>query len=133
MVLRFVAYYGRYEIRILRQGAAADPIVNATDNLQRWASNGLDRLGAPTIAVTLGLLLLLVAIPPLVRRRTRNTPPGEVPGHPSGPCRSGINRGEDRGLGVGLVFVCGSLSEAVGPRGSSLDDGVLELQRLERS
>ncbi|MGH3490416.1 MAG: cytochrome c biogenesis CcdA family protein [Actinopolymorphaceae bacterium] len=74
LVGAYVAYYGWYELRILRRGVVADPLVSATENLQRWASAGLDRLGATTVAATLGLLLLLVVvIPAITRRRTRRT------------------------------------------------------------
>ena len=53
----YVAWYGWYEVRILRGAIAGDPIVDAATTVQRWAANGLDRAGAGVLAAVLALLL----------------------------------------------------------------------------
>jgi cytochrome c biogenesis protein CcdA len=75
----YVAYYGWYEVRVLRGGAAADPVVDAAEAVQRWLSNGLSQLGVGGLAVVVGGLVaapLLVAVA-RARRRTRESGPGE--------------------------------------------------------
>ena len=72
----YVAYYGWYEIRVLRMGATRDPVVGVGEDLQRWASEALDRVGVPTVAVALGLVLVaVVVLPPMYRRRAGRTRP----------------------------------------------------------
>jgi len=53
----YVAWYGWYELRILRGTSTGDPIVDAATTVQRWAANGLDRAGAGVLAALLALLL----------------------------------------------------------------------------
>jgi cytochrome c-type biogenesis protein len=69
----YVAYYGWYEVRVLRQGVVADPVVDTAEHLQRWASDGLDRLGATTVTATLVLMVLGLVVVPAVVRRVRRT------------------------------------------------------------
>jgi hypothetical protein len=71
----YVAYYGWYEVRVLRGGAAGDPVVDAAGAVQRWLSNGLGQLGVGGLAVVVGGLVaapLLVAVA-RARRRTRGS------------------------------------------------------------
>jgi cytochrome c-type biogenesis protein len=66
----YVAYYGWYEIRALRGAVTTDPVVQIGEDAQRWATNGLDRLGAPTVGtVATVLVLLTIALPTLARAR----------------------------------------------------------------
>lgn len=58
----YVAYYGWYEIRVLRGGAADDPVVGAVEQVQRWLANGLSQLGAGWLAVLVGLLAVVPAV-----------------------------------------------------------------------
>jgi len=72
----YVGYYGWYELRVLRGGAVDDPVIAAGAAVQRWLAGGLDRAGAPGVAVVFTLLLAV----PLVRRvRRRAAPPGQGP------------------------------------------------------
>ncbi|WP_181765650.1 cytochrome c biogenesis CcdA family protein [Streptomyces albidus (ex Kaewkla and Franco 2022)] len=81
----YTAYYGWYEIRVLRGGGTADPVIETAGTVQRWMAGGLEQLGLPLIAGVFGLLLLLA----LVRVRNRGSAasgtarsepvPGEVP------------------------------------------------------
>jgi cytochrome c biogenesis protein CcdA len=61
----YVAYYGWYEIRVLRGGSTDDPVITATANVQRWFASSIDRMGALAIAAIV-LLLTLTAV--LLRR-----------------------------------------------------------------
>lgn len=55
----YVAYYGWYEIRVLRGGTGADPVVDAAGVVQRRAAELLDGLGFTTVAVFFAVLLLV--------------------------------------------------------------------------
>jgi cytochrome c-type biogenesis protein len=61
----YVAYYGWYEIRVLRGGSTDDPVITATANVQQWLASSIDRMGALAIAAIV-LLLTLTAV--LLRR-----------------------------------------------------------------
>lgn len=63
----YVAYYGWYEIRLLRGGSVDDPIVDAAAAVQRWLAEGLDRLGV--IGATAALVAVAGVL--LVARRSR--------------------------------------------------------------
>jgi cytochrome c-type biogenesis protein len=52
----YVAYYGWYEVRVLRGGAATDPVVSAAAEVQHWLAAGVDALGP------LGLTALFAAL-----------------------------------------------------------------------
>jgi cytochrome c-type biogenesis protein len=58
----YVAYYGWYEIRVLRGGALDDPVIGAGENVQRWLVTGVDRLGAGGMAVVVAVLLIGSAV-----------------------------------------------------------------------
>ncbi len=70
----YVAYYGWYELRLLRGGAADDPVVSAAQGVQRSIAETVDRLGAPLIAVLFALLLAGgLVVDRARRRRTADT------------------------------------------------------------
>jgi hypothetical protein len=61
----YVAYYGWYEIRVLRGDVTDDPVVGGAEQVQRWLADGLSQLGAGGLALVIALLLavpLLVAV-----------------------------------------------------------------------
>ncbi|MFE7897219.1 cytochrome c biogenesis CcdA family protein [Streptomyces sp. NPDC057424] len=62
----YVAYYGWYEIRALRDPATTDPVIDAAAHIQRTVADSLDTAGPAVIAVLFALLLL---VPLLIRRR----------------------------------------------------------------
>lgn len=64
----YVAYYGWYEIRVLRGGGVGDPVIEAGTTIQRWLASSLDRIGITGAAVSVAVLL---GIAILVRRRRR--------------------------------------------------------------
>lgn len=68
LVGAYVAYYGWYEIRVLRGGEITDPMIDAAGSLQRWIAQTLDRIGIPVIAAILALLLLTALA---LHRRTK--------------------------------------------------------------
>ncbi|WP_215180397.1 hypothetical protein [Streptomyces sp. ISL-10] len=90
LVGAYVAYYGRYEIRVLRGSSAGDPVIDATTTMRRWIAETLDAIGVPLVAALFAGLLL--ATLPLRRRRhdrTRDEPgcdnsptPGRAQGSP---------------------------------------------------
>jgi cytochrome c biogenesis protein CcdA len=59
----YVAYYGWYEIRVLRGGGVGDPVIAAGATIQRWLASGLDRIGVigafAAVAVLLGIAVLV--------------------------------------------------------------------------
>ncbi|MEV6315692.1 cytochrome c biogenesis CcdA family protein [Streptomyces sp. NPDC051776] len=59
----YVAYYGWYEIRVLRGSAVTDPVVDGAAAAQRWIADGLDHAGVPLIAVVFALLLAAALLP----------------------------------------------------------------------
>ncbi|MEU5943895.1 cytochrome c biogenesis CcdA family protein [Micromonospora sp. NPDC047548] len=69
----YVAWYGWYEIRVLRGGTGNDPIIDNAATTQATVAGWLDRLGPTTIAVAFTVLLAATATAAaLVRqRRTR--------------------------------------------------------------
>lgn len=67
----YVAWYGWYEIRVLRGTIATDPVIDAAAGVQRWLSDLLDRAGAPVLAVILAALLAVAAARRLRRRGPR--------------------------------------------------------------
>lgn len=70
LVGAYVAYYGWYEIRVLRGGQVTDPVIDAAGAVQRWIAQTLDGIGVPAIAAVLALLLLTaLALHRRVRRR----------------------------------------------------------------
>jgi cytochrome c-type biogenesis protein len=64
-----VAYYGWYELRVLRGGDVNDPVIAAGAGTQRWLASGLDRIGVAGVAIAFVILLGLA----LLRRSRRTT------------------------------------------------------------
>jgi cytochrome c-type biogenesis protein len=62
----YVAWYGWYELRVLRGGDSDDAVVDAAAHVQSALSNALDRAGPATVAIA---ALLLLATATLVGRR----------------------------------------------------------------
>jgi cytochrome c biogenesis protein CcdA len=77
----YVAWYGWYEIRLLRGDVGADPVVDAAAVAQRGVSDLLDRAGAGLVAA---VLVALLAVAGLQWQRSRR-PTGA--GHPPAPDR----------------------------------------------
>ncbi|MEV4714181.1 cytochrome c biogenesis protein CcdA [Micromonospora sp. NPDC049374] len=71
----YVAWYGWFEIRILRDATTNDPIIAAAASGQRWLATLLDHIGAGTLTVILGALLAGAALSWWRQRRRR------VPSH----------------------------------------------------
>jgi cytochrome c-type biogenesis protein len=71
----YVAYYGWYEIQVLRGGSLDDPVISAGQDIQRRLADGLDRLGVEgMIAMVAVLLAVAIGIPRLIRRREKVSP-----------------------------------------------------------
>jgi cytochrome c biogenesis protein CcdA len=87
----YVAWYGWYEIRVLRGGAVADPVVDAAAAAQRRLSTLLDHAGAGVLAAVLAVLLAAAGLRWLRRRRA----PG-IDGAPG----AAITTGPDRPSGT---------------------------------
>lgn len=66
----YVAYYGWYEIRVLRGDVGGDPVVEAAGAVQTWLAETLSAVGAPAVAAVALALLALGAVPVVRRRRT---------------------------------------------------------------
>lgn len=65
----YVAYYGWYEIRVLRGGSGDDPVISVGESIQRWLSNGIDALGVWGVGAGLaGLVAAASLVRWLVRR-----------------------------------------------------------------
>jgi hypothetical protein len=84
----YVAYYGRYELRLARdlRLAGRDPLVAAAGDVQRWLSNLVGAVGAVPLTV---LLAVLVLVPVLLARRARTLPPDGSSGAPTRPAAAG--------------------------------------------
>lgn len=65
----YVAYYGWYEIRVLRGTVEGDPVIEAASTVQTWLADTLSTVGAPTIATVTALLLAVLAATARLRRR----------------------------------------------------------------
>jgi cytochrome c-type biogenesis protein len=66
----YVAYYGWWEINVLRGGNPDDPIITTGETIQRWLADGIDKLGAwGMAAVAAALLTLTITVTRLPRRR----------------------------------------------------------------
>ncbi|MFG2972448.1 cytochrome c biogenesis CcdA family protein [Streptomyces sp. NPDC048331] len=79
----YVAYYGWYEIRVQRDPATTDPVIDAVGTAQRAIADTLDTAG-PLVATAVFVLLLLAALVTRARRRTRRSasPEGSAPARP---------------------------------------------------
>jgi cytochrome c biogenesis protein CcdA len=58
LVGAYVAYYGWYEIRVQRNPATQDPVIDAAGMIQRTLANALDASGPAVIAAFLAALLV---------------------------------------------------------------------------
>lgn len=68
----YVAYYGWYEIRVLRGGDPDDPVIGAGESVQRRLADALEALGAAGMAVVVAALLTVaLAVAWWARRRNR--------------------------------------------------------------
>jgi len=57
----YVAYYGWWEIRVLRGAPIEDPVIETAAAVPRWLANTVSAIGAPTFALVLvGTVLALV-------------------------------------------------------------------------
>jgi cytochrome c biogenesis protein CcdA len=65
----YVAWYGWYEIRVLRGDAVTDPVIDAAAGAQRRLSTLLDHAGAALLAAVLVVLLVAAGLHRLSRRR----------------------------------------------------------------
>ena len=69
----YVAYYGWWEVRVLDGGVTTDPIMDGAGGLQRWLSDGLDRVGVAGVAAVFTVLLAAAATAWTMARRRRST------------------------------------------------------------
>ena len=65
----YVAYYGWWEIRVLRGAAAQDPVIDAAGSVQRTISGLVSDIGAVWILVLLVVLVAVAVAASLLRRR----------------------------------------------------------------
>jgi cytochrome c biogenesis protein CcdA len=65
----YVAWYGWYEVRLLRGELPEDRVIGAGDSLQLRIAATLDTVGAPRIAAVLGVLVVAVIVAGLIRHR----------------------------------------------------------------
>jgi hypothetical protein len=70
LVGAYVAYYGWYEIRALRDPTTTDPVIDTAAGIQRAVADTLDAAGPAVIAVLFALLLLASI---LIWRRKRTS------------------------------------------------------------
>ncbi|NUO47088.1 MAG: cytochrome c biogenesis protein CcdA [Streptomyces sp.] len=70
LVGAYVAYYGWYEIRALRNPTTTDPVIDTAASIQRTVADTLDTAGPAAIAVIFALLLLATLV---IRRRNRTS------------------------------------------------------------
>lgn len=70
----YVAYYGWYEIRVLRDGALDDPVIGAAEGIQRWLADGVTLLGVGGMVALVAALLVLSGLLTWRLRRRRTAP-----------------------------------------------------------
>ncbi|MEV5089384.1 cytochrome c biogenesis CcdA family protein [Streptomyces griseoincarnatus] len=73
LVGAYVAYYGWYEIRALRNPTTTDPVIDTAAGIQRAVADSLDTAGPAVIAVLFALLLLATLVFRRRRRTSRHT------------------------------------------------------------
>jgi hypothetical protein len=66
----YVAWYGWFEVRVLRGTVSGDPIIESAAVAQRWLSTLVSRTGAGLLTVVLAALLAAAALLWLRRRRS---------------------------------------------------------------
>lgn len=79
----YVAYYGWYEIRVLRNPQTTDPLISGAQALQERIAGLLNTTGIAAIAITFAALML-IALATAARRRTRQPANSAPPDRPSG-------------------------------------------------
>ncbi len=73
LVGAYVTYYGWWEVRVLRGGAADDPVIGRALDLQRRLANGVDSLGVTGfLALLAGLVVVGLSLSAVRRRRDRS-------------------------------------------------------------
>ncbi|XMN11769.1 cytochrome c biogenesis CcdA family protein (plasmid) [Streptomyces griseobrunneus] len=70
----YVAYYGWYEIRVQRDPATTDPVIDGAGAVQRALADTLDSAGPAVIAGLLGILLLTAWVIRRLRARHSSRP-----------------------------------------------------------
>ncbi|KOV73197.1 cytochrome C biogenesis protein [Streptomyces sp. AS58] len=78
LVGAYVAYYGWYEIRVQRDPATTDPVIDGAGTVQRVLADIVDTAG-PAVIAALVALLLLAALLIRHRRRTRRPARTDIP------------------------------------------------------
>lgn len=74
----YVAYYGWYEIRLQRDPATADAVIDAAGTAQRVLADTLDAVGPAALA---GLLASLLLAAWAIRRRRARSADRPTPAH----------------------------------------------------
>lgn len=86
LVGAYVAYYGWYEIRVQRDPATRDPVIDAAGALQRTIADALDTVGPAGVAALFAALLVTAVALARLRRarrpRARATAAPPAPGRP---------------------------------------------------
>ncbi len=90
LVGSYVAYYGWWEIRVLRGGAIDDPVIDAAADVQQALSSAVTSLGATGFLVAAGVLVLALMVPALIRRG-RGSDDSTSSGSPDAPGTSGTS------------------------------------------
>ncbi len=75
----YVAYYGWWEIRVLRGAPAEDPVIEAAASVQQWLAGTTSAIGATGFALTFAVMVLAVVAATLVRRRRGADASGDAP------------------------------------------------------
>ena len=73
----YVAYYGWWEIRVLRGAPTEDPVIEAAATVQRWLANTATSIGAWGFALALVGSITAISLPSvggrlLMRSRTQS-------------------------------------------------------------
>jgi cytochrome c-type biogenesis protein len=76
----YVAYYGWYELRVQRDPATEDPVIDTAAAIQRAVADGVNTIG-PTALATLCVVLLAATL--VLRHRTRTRRPAHTDPSPS--------------------------------------------------
>jgi cytochrome c biogenesis protein CcdA len=82
LVGAYVAHYGWYEIRVQRDPATTDPVVEAAGTVQRAVADAADALGPGALAALFAVLLLAALV--LRQRSRRRTVHGSSPAPDAG-------------------------------------------------
>jgi len=69
----YVAYYGWYELRVLRGADPADPVITGAGQVQGWLADAIDRLGVVGVAIVFAVLVAGAVIVAVRSRRLADT------------------------------------------------------------